>query len=218
MAPAQKIGLRERKKRQTHERILQVARELFTSRGYEPTSIADIADGADIAVSTLFGYFPNKAEIFFAGYDDIVDEFVAVIEGRSAGESAIDATVRWHRAQARRHADSSAASWHRHLRRLIDEDPALSALEHERYARAEVTLARAVAEDLGDDPNALRPKLIAATKVALMFTLSRHDTDDPQRAEDLAAYVDDVLRTAADAIASIPLPGAGKLRAASQRG
>jgi AcrR family transcriptional regulator len=212
VAPGQKVGLRERKKRQTRERIVEVARALFATRGYEPTSISDIADGADIAVSTVFGYFPNKAEIFFAGYDEIVDDFVQSLEARDPGVSAILATVQWHEKMRAlidaQPADSPGAHWRHHSRRLADEDPVLNAMERERYARAESVLARAVAEDLGDEPADLRPQLIAAVKVALMFTLSRHAPGEAaQPGGDLGSYVDECLRAAAAAIERVPLPG-----------
>jgi AcrR family transcriptional regulator len=213
MAAGQKLGLRERKKRQTRERIVQAARELFAGRGYDATGLNDIAEAADIAVSTLFGYFPNKAEIFFAGYDEIVDDFIQAIEGRDAGVSAIRATVAWHeqkRAQFGSQAPGTPGTdWRLHSRRITDADPVLNAMERERYGRAEVVLAHAVAEDLGDAPDDLRPRLIAATKVAMMFTVSRYATKSSAHAQDeLGAYVDECLRSAATAIERVPLPGA----------
>jgi AcrR family transcriptional regulator len=210
------MGLRERKKRETRERIVEVGRELFVTHGFEQTSIRDIAERADIAVSTLFGYFPNKSEIFFAGYAEIVADFVRTIETRTDGETAIDATVRWHREgrRAKPAAGAEQTTWWLELRRLVDADPVLQGMERERYGRAESTLARAIADDLGDRGSDLRPQLIAATKVALMFTLSRNvrevESDDWAAT---AGYVDECLRAAASAIASVPLP-----RTASARG
>jgi AcrR family transcriptional regulator len=206
-----KPGLRERKKRQTHRRIVEVARHLFAARGYDATSISDIAEGVDISVSTVFGYFPNKAEIFFAGYDEIIDEFVRAITERPEGQSAIEATVGWHEGLRARRAllgpDAPEAQWSKVARRLADTEAALHAIERERYAPAEAALAQAVADDLGDDPAALRPQLIAATKVALMFTLSRHESRTHGDGTDLGPYVDSCLRAAASAIAEVPSPG-----------
>ena len=42
-------GLRDRKKQKTRETIIEVALELFVERGYEDTTIAEIADAATIA-------------------------------------------------------------------------------------------------------------------------------------------------------------------------
>src|SRR5581483_8318549 len=61
-APA-KPGLRERKKQQTRERIARVALHLFAERGYDQTTLADIAEAAEVAPRTIFAYFENKEDI-----------------------------------------------------------------------------------------------------------------------------------------------------------
>ena len=208
-------GLRERKKRRTRDRIVAVARELFSERGYQNTSLADVAERADIAVSTLFGYFDNKGDLFFAGYPEIIDDFVETITTRPPGETGIDAAIRWHRERRPpwlgADPDSAEMRWWRDRRRIIDAEPALEGLEHMRYARANEALARAVAEDLGDSEGALRPQLIAATKVALLITLGRylsHADFEPAEATAYDEYVCRCLEAAADAIAAIPVPAA----------
>ena len=60
-------GLRERKKKRTREQIVAAARRLFVERGYDATSVADIAEAAEIGQSTFFVYFPTKADVLFAG-------------------------------------------------------------------------------------------------------------------------------------------------------
>jgi AcrR family transcriptional regulator len=46
--------------------ILDAARTLFTGKGYEETTIADIARAARVAVGTVYLYFHNKHEIYTA--------------------------------------------------------------------------------------------------------------------------------------------------------
>jgi AcrR family transcriptional regulator len=50
-------------KKLTRQRILDAAASLFRTRGYEPTTTRDIADGAEIATGTLFNYFATKEAI-----------------------------------------------------------------------------------------------------------------------------------------------------------
>jgi AcrR family transcriptional regulator len=47
----------------TRERILEAARRLFAEKGFAATTTRDLAQEAEIAVGTLFNYFPNKEAI-----------------------------------------------------------------------------------------------------------------------------------------------------------
>jgi AcrR family transcriptional regulator len=58
--------LRERKQRATRERLLIVAQNLFAERGYDRTTMDDIAADADVSRATAFNYFPRKEEILLA--------------------------------------------------------------------------------------------------------------------------------------------------------
>ncbi len=49
--------------RDKRQAILQAARELFASNGYDDTTIAEIAQGAGVAVGTVYLYFANKHDI-----------------------------------------------------------------------------------------------------------------------------------------------------------
>jgi AcrR family transcriptional regulator len=47
----------------TRQRILEVAQELFRTKGFEATTTRDIAQAAEIATGTLFNYFATKEAI-----------------------------------------------------------------------------------------------------------------------------------------------------------
>ncbi|AMV71783.1 TetR family transcriptional regulator [Desulfuromonas sp. DDH964] len=66
-------GLRETKKRSTRQAILAAAVELFAARGFERTSIGDLARTAGIGKGTIYGYFRTKEEIFLAFCEDELD-------------------------------------------------------------------------------------------------------------------------------------------------
>jgi AcrR family transcriptional regulator len=200
---------RERRKRQTRDAIVRAARELFLEQGFEETTLGEIAERADVASSTLFTHFATKADIFFADYELIVQDHIRVLETRDrARESAIEATIRWHRETGQRRLDIDW-SWFSQIRRLIDADPILPALEHEQYRASERALIREIALDLGESETDLRPRLIAATKVGLLFALSRFLADhdfDLQQYSGVSLYVDECLRQAAATIAAVPVP------------
>jgi AcrR family transcriptional regulator len=80
-------GLRERKRRETLQRISEVGLELFISKGYEATTIDEIAAAAGISRRTFFYYFDSKEDILHAYVDGYAHQIKAlVIESASAGE------------------------------------------------------------------------------------------------------------------------------------
>jgi AcrR family transcriptional regulator len=58
-------GLRERKKLRTRASIQKEAMRLFLDKGYEDTTIEDIAEAVEISPSTFFNYFPSKEAVVF---------------------------------------------------------------------------------------------------------------------------------------------------------
>ena len=72
-------GLRERKKLRTRAAIQKEALRLFLKKGYEETTIEDIAEAVEISPSTFFNYFPSKEAVVFQDDLDplIIAEFNA---------------------------------------------------------------------------------------------------------------------------------------------
>jgi TetR/AcrR family transcriptional regulator, cholesterol catabolism regulator len=66
-------GRRERKKREVFGRIRQAALELFQEKGYEATTVEEIADRADVAKGTFFNYFPRKDALLSCLAEDMLE-------------------------------------------------------------------------------------------------------------------------------------------------
>jgi len=59
-------GRRERRRRETRERIFRAALRLFAQRGFLATKIEDITEAADVGKGTFFNYFPSKEHLLVA--------------------------------------------------------------------------------------------------------------------------------------------------------
>lgn len=74
-------GLREKKKSERKDRIFSAAVDLFNEKGFSNTSMQDIADNSNLAVGTLYNYFPSKNDLLL---DIMQDEMEITITENDA--------------------------------------------------------------------------------------------------------------------------------------
>jgi AcrR family transcriptional regulator len=82
-------SLRERKKRLTREAIFAAAEALFSERGFDDVTVAEIADAANISVKTLFTYIGAKEELLFSGRPAVLDAVVEAVRNRRLGQTPL---------------------------------------------------------------------------------------------------------------------------------
>src|ERR671923_2890529 len=92
---AQPLGLRERKKQQTRQLIAETARRLFTERGFQRVTVAEIARAAEVSEQTVFNYFPTKEDLVYWRLESFEEELLAAVRERKAGESVVQAFGRF---------------------------------------------------------------------------------------------------------------------------
>ena len=188
-------GLRERKKQRTREQIIEAAMGLFAERGYHATTIADIANAADVAPRTFFSYFPSKEAVVFHNVDRDLDGLASALRDRLPGEAAFDALRRWIDAMYDEWMDEEDQAVLR--KRLCREDEGLANFQGGVMARIHDLLLEAIANDLDEPQDALRPRLVAAAAVAAMKSLDsssdeKHKGAPVDKVEALAV-LDDVI-------------------------
>lgn len=156
-----KPGLRERKKQQTRETIARVALRLFAERGYDHTTLAEIAEAADVSPRTIFAYFQSKEDILFCEEPSMHQRLKETLEGRPAGTTTVDAL----RLFVSSFGESDENT--RLRKRIVGANEALRLSERARSAALEELVAESIARDLGDvGPDDIRPRLIAASVTA----------------------------------------------------
>lgn len=98
-------GLRERKKQQTRRAISDAATQLFMTRGFDNTTVGEVAQAANVSEQTVLNYFPAKTDLFFDEADWYVGPPQALRE-RGSAESAGEAVLHWYLADLqRRHVE-----------------------------------------------------------------------------------------------------------------
>lgn len=94
------ITRRERKKIHSKKAIVKAAVKLFSNKGFQETSVADIMNEADLGIGTFYNYFESKDEILKSLLQEIVEQielsFAALLEEQGTSAAHVLAeTVRF---------------------------------------------------------------------------------------------------------------------------
>jgi AcrR family transcriptional regulator len=163
-ATSASASLRVRKRAETHARIQATALRLFLERGFEQTTMDDIARAADVSRRSLFHYFASKEEIVFSAKADFPDHLGQAVAARPADEPLLDMVENALIDMARRHLSAQT----RDLARLIRDTPALSAGDQAKYEKVERVLAKALADRKGLPDTDIRCRVTAAAAISLL--------------------------------------------------
>ncbi|MFG1606951.1 TetR/AcrR family transcriptional regulator [Actinoplanes sp. NPDC049265] len=125
-------------------RFREAAMELYAERGYEQTTVAEIAEKAGLTARTFFRHFTDKREVLFAGSSDLRDGMVTAVRQAPASASPVSAVGEALDVAAKFLGRDHAMSRRRHA--IIMANPEL--LERELIKMA--TLATALAAALGE--------------------------------------------------------------------
>ncbi|MES4905088.1 MULTISPECIES: TetR family transcriptional regulator [unclassified Streptomyces] len=198
MTTAAKPGLRERKKMRTRYAIISTAVTLFVECGYDETTVAEIAEAAEVAPRTFFRYFATKDEVALALITEVDEAIFPALEARPAEEPPVTALANAARTvveQLMQADDSTGELWTR-IVWLLENSPPLLAAHYQRALSIEDRLARKLAEREGVDPDTdLRPFLVVGAVGTALRAAHHHWAALPQgTAEDLARLREHALQ------------------------
>ncbi|MBJ7597960.1 MAG: TetR family transcriptional regulator [Candidatus Nephthysia bennettiae] len=74
-------------------RLREAAMELYVERGFEQTTVAEIAERAGLTARTFFRYFADKREVLFAGSASLQEALVAALESAPDAASPMEAVA-----------------------------------------------------------------------------------------------------------------------------
>jgi AcrR family transcriptional regulator len=175
------VGRRERKKLATRQAIADRAMDLFLERGYDAVTVAEIAEAADVAVSTLFKHFDSKEAIAFARDPAVEAELVRAVTQRGDGLS-IARSLRDFLVQS-----PVLVTGTPEFLALVRTTPALSAYSDRMWSRHARAVAEAIEAETGDPASGMRVR--AWTRALVQIPSLVRDEPDREAAVDVAMDV-----------------------------
>ncbi|WP_206787146.1 TetR/AcrR family transcriptional regulator [Amycolatopsis sp. MtRt-6] len=122
-------------------RLAQAALELFGERGYEQTTVADIAGRAGLTERTYFRHYPDKCEVMFGKAGELEQRFASAVAEAPDSLAPIDAIAAGLDAVSREFAGRRE---HRERQAVIAAHPELRERELTKYAAMSAALAGAL--------------------------------------------------------------------------
>jgi AcrR family transcriptional regulator len=168
-------GLRERKKRQTRQRISDTATALFLERGFDEVTVVEIARACEVSEKTVYNYFPTKESLLLDREEGWTGAIRRALGPGGPPGSPVAAVVRTVGDQLDLMLDPRPdgepplldASAVRGVSDLIRGTPSLRAADEEMTARIVDVAAAAIARRWGLAPDDPEPQIAAVAVVGL---------------------------------------------------
>ena len=161
-------GPRERKKLEARRALAEAALQLFAQKGYDATTIGEIAHAAGYSPRTFFRYFRSKDDVIFGDGREYPDLLLACLLRRPSAEPAFEALAHAlvdHCAVLDERRDGVLARI-----RLIDSSDALRARRADEMTALATTLAAGLSAREGATEPDDRHRLVATLCIAAFVT------------------------------------------------
>ncbi len=190
------------------QRLQQAALELFTTRGFEQTTAADIAQAVGLTERTFFRHFVDKREVLFYGQDQFTQAFLDGVDTAPQDAKPIALVASFLRGGASLFPDNRR-SYARTRQAVIAANPSLQERERHKLAGLAETLAGALRGRGVDEPAATLAAESGVTVFGVAFAQWIR-TDEFRSLSDIMTQVFDEL-------VSLTRPAARAVRASARR-
>ena len=157
--------------------VTRTALELFAERGFEETTVDDVADALGVSRRTLFRYFASKNDMVWGDFDWVLARLRRCLDATGPEEPLHEALGRAV-VESNRYEDDQLPELRIRMR-LITGVPALQAHSTLRYAEWRAVIAEFVAERVGGEPDDLIPQTVAHTALGTSMAAFLVWVDDP---------------------------------------
>src|SRR6188768_2254389 len=165
------------------ERLERAAMELFRERGFEQTTVVEIAERAGLTERTFFRYFTDKREVLFSGAERLKELLTASVASAPPGTAPLDAVAT--ALEATGALFEERRDFARQRQELITTHPELQERELIKLSTLAASLADALRRRGVAEPSATLASEVGMAAFKLAF---EHWVHDPKR-KDLAQHV-----------------------------
>ena len=167
-------GLREFKKRETRQRISNVATEMFLARGFEAVTVTEVAAAAGVSEKTVYNYFPTKESLVLDQIQGQVERLIGAVRDRPHGVSPSAALVAALKEDSRRFYEIIPADRLPRIEEfsaMVRGTPALRAAWSEHRHQLVAALTQVLAAELQVEETMPEPLTAARALVGLVELL-----------------------------------------------
>jgi AcrR family transcriptional regulator len=167
-------GRRELRKAQTRVDIRTAAQTLFSQRGFDGVTSADVAAAAGVAVQTVFNHFGSKEDLFFDGRTPWVEGLADAVTRRPPGTDPLRALREYLTADIEALHDQDAREQNRSYLEVLSSSPALQSRERSLVDAAAQRLADALLEAIPAGSYAAESRRADPVKARVLSQLAAH--------------------------------------------
>ncbi len=166
------LGLRERKKSQVRQALIGSALDLFRERGFDETSIDDIAAKANVSRRTFFRYFATKDEVIFVDRKTSFGTFRSLLSAERPGEPLSVGVMRAWSFIARHYQDNRSTLLP--MQQMVQSHPLLRGRELDYDREWEQAMVGEIALRQSDRTTADRAMVIGGAIMGVARAVFRH--------------------------------------------